>query len=431
MQFTKSAELLKEASEHLAGGVSSHFRLGMMPHPLVFDRGDGPYLIDVDGNRLIDYYLGMGPMILGHTPTPVIEAVQSEIGNGLLFAGQSRLEYSAADLVCEMVPCAERIRFGSSGSEVAQAAIRLARAATGRKVIIKFEGHYHGWFDNVIWSVGPTSDQFGSSESPTPVPASAGQEEESAANLVVLRWNDLASLETRLAEGDVAGVIMEPAMCNTSAVPPLPGYLEGAKAACAKHGTVLIFDEVITGFRLAPGGAQERFGVTPDLAIFGKAIASGFPVSCLAGKAGIMDLLASRKVMHGGTYNAGVAAMAATRATLTELRQPGFYERLEATGMRLWTGIDNALTDAEVPHRIQGFGSVFHVALGTTGPITDYRTSLAADRASYIRFTTALLQRGVRALERGAWFVSSAHTDDVIDATVAAVAEAAKGLADG
>ena len=205
------------------------------------------------------------------------QAVQDQVDRGILFAGQGELEVEAARLVCEIVPCAERMRFGSSGSEVVQAAIRLARAATGRRTILKFEGHYHGWFDNILWSTAPGLNAAGPEESPVPVAGSAGQDPQAADGIEVLGWNDLERLERRLAQGDVAAVIMEAAMCNAGAIHPAPGYLEGAREACTRHGTVLVFDEVITGFRLAPGGAQERFGVTPDLATFGKAIANGFP----------------------------------------------------------------------------------------------------------------------------------------------------------
>jgi glutamate-1-semialdehyde 2,1-aminomutase len=217
----------------------------------------------------------------------------------------------------------------------------------------------------------------------------------------IMQWNDLGRLAGRLEEGDVACVIMEPAMCNASAIPPLPGYLDGVREACRRTGTVLIFDEVITGFRLGIAGAQRKFGVTPDLAVFGKAIASGFPVAALAGRADIMDLTLSRGVIHGGTYNAHPACMAATVATLTELAGSDAYTLMEKRGQRLMKGIAGLLRDYQVVARVQGFPTVFHVALGTSEPATTCRDSQRADRRDYIRFTTAMLERGVRALERG------------------------------
>jgi glutamate-1-semialdehyde 2,1-aminomutase len=423
--FTKSRQLLADAAQYLPGGVNSNYRLGISPTPLVFDRGEGPYLYDVDGNRLIDYYLGMGPMILGHNPAPVLAAVAEQLKRGILYAGQSEIEYAVARLVCQMVPCAEMVRFGCSGSEVVQAALRLARAATTRNMVVKFEGHYHGWLDNIHWSIGPSPEQAGPADAPQPVPGSIGQDPLVGEHLTVLPWNNLDLLAARLQRGDVAAVIMEPAMCNTSVILPAEGYLEGVRQACSETGTVLIFDEVITGFRVAPGGAQQRLGVTPDLATFGKAIGGGFPVACLAGRADLMEQFLTRRVMHGGSYNAQPVAMAATFATLSALADGQVHERIEQRGRRLMDGIAGALAEAGKPARVQGFPQIFHVALGTPSPITDYRSWLAADKARYVRFTTALLEHGVRALERGAWFLSDTHTDEVIDETIAAVAAAA------
>jgi len=426
--FETSKQLIAAASQQLPGGVNSNYRLGIAPTPLVFERGAGPYLYDADGNRLIDYYLGMGPMILGHNPAPVLEAVQAQLSSGILYAGQSRIEQEAAKLVCRMVPCAERVRFSCAGSEVVQAVIRLARAATQRAVIIKFEGHYHGWMDNILWSIAPSPDEYGPEEAPVPVPASAGQDPQAGLHTEVLPWNNLALLERRLGRGDVAAVIMEPAMCNTSTIFPAAGYLEGVRRACSDTGTVLIFDEVITGFRVAPGGAQAHFGVTPDLATFGKAIASGFPVSCFAGRADLMDRFGSGEVMHGGTFNGHPACMAALVATLHELKEPGTFAALDRQGTRLMQGIRAALDAADIQARVDGFPQIFHVGFGVESPVTDYRSSLQADRERYVRFTAALHHSGVRALERGAWFLSTAHTEDVIDATVAAVATVAREI---
>ena len=425
--FEKSRHLINEASRYLPGGVNSNFRLGMVPSPLVFERGEGPYLYDVDGNCLIDYYLGMGPMILGHNPEPVLSAVREQLESGILFAGQTAVEQEAARLVCEMVPCAERVRFNCAGSEVVQAALRLARAATGRSIVIKFEGHYHGWFDSVLWSVAPTPDEYGPVDAPVPIPASAGQDLVAGRHTEVLPWNNLELVRARLKRGDVAAVIMEPAMCNTSTIFPAKGYLEGVREVCTETGTVLIFDEVITGFRVAPGGAQQYFGVTPDLATFGKAIANGFPVSCLAGRGDLMDMLVAG-VIHGGTYNAQPASMAAVIATLTELGKKETFDVLNARGNRLMEGIAHVLKEAGIQARVAGFPQIFHVGFGVNSPVTDYRSSLCADRERYIKFTEALHYKGVRALERGAWFLSTAHTDDVIDATIEAVAGVAKEI---
>lgn len=428
MTFATSARLIEASRQWIAGGVNSNFRTGMQPHPLVFTRGEGPYLFDADGNRLIDYYGGMGAMVLGHSPQGVRDAVKQQVDSAIHFAGQTAVEVEAARILCERIPSAERVRFGSSGSEVAQAAIRLCRAATGRLKIIKFEGHYHGWFDNILWSTAPALNAAGPDAEPVPVAGSLGQDEGEAGNIVVLQWNDLPMLEARLAQGDIAGVFMEPAMCNQGGISPGDGYLAGALAACRKHGTILVFDEVITGFRLHPGGAQALFGVTPDLSIFAKAIANGFPVAAIVGRADLLDRF-SAGVLHGGTFNSQPVAMAAMVATQRALT-PEHYAATGALGLRLQTGIRDILADAGIPAIVQGFPLMFHVGFGLTAPSRNYRDVARRDHARYVRFAFALLQRGVRILERGAWFVSSEHKTDVIDETLAAVREAAATVAE-
>jgi glutamate-1-semialdehyde 2,1-aminomutase len=423
-EFEGSKRRIAAASRHMPAGVSSNFRVGMAPHPLVFDRAEGPWLFDVDGNRLIDYYLGMGPMILGHNPKAVRDAVVEQLDRGFLYGGQSPVEAEAAELFCALVPCAEKLRFCGSGSEAVQAALRLARAATGRRIVLKFEGHYHGWFDSVLVSVAATPDNAGDPAHPNRNPGSAGQDETAWGNVEVLAWNDLPALEARLAERDVAAVIMEPAMCNAGAIAPAAGYLEGARQACSRAGTVLIFDEVITGFRVAPGGAQQLLGVTPDLATFGKCLANGFPVAAVAGRADLMDLFTSGAV-HGGTYNAQPVSMAATLVTLRALADGRVMRAIEPHGRRLMDGVAAALKAAGVPAVVAGFPQIFHVAFGLTAPATNYRDLMRMDRARYVRFCVELLKRRVRVLERGAWFLSVTHDSLVIDETLAAVAEAA------
>jgi len=427
LSFDRSAALIADAANTIAGGVNSNFRSGMAGGPLVFERGDGPYLIDADGNRLIDYYCGMGAMILGHTPKAVAQAVKNQVDKGILYAGQSEIEFEAAKILCDRIPSAQRIRFGSSGSEVAQAAFRLARAATGKRVIVKFEGHYHGWFDNILWSTAPAQNAAGPEDAPVLVPGSVGQDAMDATGLDVVGWNNLERLEARLAKGDVAGVIMEPAMCNQGAIEPSAGYLQGALAACRKHGALLIFDEVITGFRLDRSGAQARFGVTPDLSIFAKAMANGFPVAAIVGRADLLDMFVKGGVLHGGTFNAQPVTMAAMVAVQQALT-PGGYEAASRRGVRLREGIRGILEDAGVKAQVTGFELMFHVGFGLDAPARNYRDLLKSDKALYVKFCHALLKRGVRALERGAWFVSFEHKDDVIDATLDAVHGAAKDL---
>jgi len=427
LSFDRSAALIADAANTIAGGVNSNFRIGMAGGPLVFKRGDGPYLIDADDNRLIDYYCGMGAMILGHTPKAVAQAVKDQVDKGILYAGQSEIEFEAAKILCERIPSAQRVRFGSSGSEVAQAAFRLARAASGKRVILKFEGHYHGWFDNILWSTAPAQNAAGPEDAPVLVPGSVGQDAMDAAGLDVIGWNNLERLEARLAKGDVAGVIMEPAMCNQGAIEASAGYLQGALTACRKHGALLIFDEVITGFRLDRSGAQARFGVTPDLSIFAKAMANGFPVAAIVGRADLLDMFVKGGVLHGGTFNAQPVTMAAMVAVQQALT-PGGYEAASRRGVRLREGIRGILEDAGLKAQVTGFELMFHVGFGLDAPARNYRDLLKSDKALYVKFCRALLGRGVRALERGAWFVSFAHDDAVIDATLEAVRGAANDL---
>jgi glutamate-1-semialdehyde 2,1-aminomutase len=302
--------------------------------------------------------------------------------------------------------------------------------------VIKFEGHYHGWLDSVLVSVGQAAPARAegaagaSTRAVLAVPGSAGQHAGSWEHLAVLPWNDLPLLEARLAERDVAAVLMEPAMCNAGAIAPLPGYLEGARKACTASGTILIFDEVITGFRLAPGGAQERFGVTPDLATFGKCLANGFPAAALAGRAEIMDLFAHGGVVHGGTYNAHPVCMAAAYATLRALSDGRAIAAMEVTGKRLMQGIGDILPEQGIVAQVAGFPQIFHVAFGLTEPARQMKDLGRSDRQGYVRFCTELLRRRVRALERGAWFLSSAHDSTVIDATLEAVRGAAQAIGD-
>ncbi len=425
--FDASKRQIAHSAQWLAGGVSSNFRYGITPTPLVFERADGAYLYDIDGNELIDYYLAMGPMILGHNPEVVRRAALEQLERGILYGGQSRLEAEAAELFCHLVPCAERVRFAASGSEVVQLALRLARAATGRKVAIKFEGHYHGWIDSVLVSVAATAENAGPAAAPHRNPASLGQDADAWRNTEVLSWNDLGSVERRLAQGDVAAVLMEPAMCNSGAIMPEAGYLEGVRAACSRHGTVLIFDEVVTGFRVAPGGAQQLFGVTPDLATFAKCLGNGFPVAAVGGKAEIMDRVMSG-VVHGGTYNTQAVAMAASLATMRALADGTVIKAIEPHGRRLMQGIASILKAASIPALVTGFPQVFNVAFGIVEPVRDYRGLMATDKARYVKFTHELLKRRVRTLERGTWFLSSCHDDNVIDRTLEAV-EAAAALA--
>ena len=421
--FTTSRDAIESGAAYVAGGVNSGFRTGTLPHPLVFKKAYGSRLIDVDDNEFIDYVLGMGPMLLGHSPREVVEAAKAQLDVNLLVAGQTPLEYEVARLVTELVPSAELVRFSSSGSEAVQVAFRIARAATNRMKIIKFEGHYHGWFDNVLWSVAPDLSLAGDSLHPNLVGGTEGQEK--TQNVVILPWNNIEVLEQSLKAGDIAGIIMEPIMFNTGGVLPKTGYLERVRELCDTYGTLLIFDEVITGFRVSPGGAQGYFGVTPDLTILGKAIASGFAVGAIVGKREYMNLVGSGKVMHGGTYNTQSVSMAATLATLKSLKSGAPYKEIEENGGALIKGLKNEFARADVVHEVVGFPAVFNVRFDLIGP-TDFRTAMGANRTKYANFAYELLTRGIRILPRGTWFLSAAHNELDIDKTLSAVRDVIK-----
>jgi glutamate-1-semialdehyde 2,1-aminomutase len=421
---------MERSRRTLAGGVSSNVRAGDQPIPLFFDHGLGSHLWDVDGNRYIDYVLGRGPLILGHTHPEVIEATCRQLHRGQIYAAQHEMEFELAERISRIVPCAEKVRFGISGSEAVHGALRLARAATGRETVIKFEGQYHGWLDNILYSLAPDPVRAGDPHHPATVPETPGQFAGEQSHVVVLPWNNLEVLEEylELNSDTVAAIITEPAMCNTAVIPPNPGYLESVRTLCTRYGVVLIFDEVITGFRLSLAGAQGRFGIKPDLTIFGKAIANGAPISCLAGKAELMDLIAAGKVGHGGTYNSIPPAVAASIATLDVLEREDarVYATLEETGNRLMDGIRDRARLLGFPLVVQGYGAIFYTGFPSSSEaglerVVDYRSSLKTDHARYNRFVCAMVDRGVRIIPRGNWFLSSAHSIDDVEETLAAV----------
>jgi len=432
-RYQHSIKLYEQACRWLAGGVSSNFRLGGKPVPLFFERAAGAMLYDADGNEYIDYALGMGPSILGHAPEPVIRAVAATLAQGQLFAGQHATEVTVAQRLCELVPCAERVRLGMSGSEADQAALRLARAYTGKRKIIKFEGHYHGWFDNIFASVHPSLQHAGDYFSPATVPASLGQDECSLEHTITLPWNDIEALTHRLERPDgnqIAGIIMEPILCNTCVIVPRPGYLETVRQLCSERNIVLIFDEVITGFRVDLGGAQRLLGVTPDLAVFAKAFGAGFPISCLTGRKDLMDLLGSGQVMHGGTYNSNTVSCAAALATLEVLssNEGEVYKAMEKLGTELIRGLRTLGKEHGVPLRVQGVGTVFNVWFGGPEEVSQYRDYVLRDVAQQAIFVELMQDRGVRITPRGTWFLSAAHTWRDIERTLEAARNALQAL---
>lgn len=425
MQFDKSRRLYDRACKTTAGGIHSNVRSNWQPHPMFYDRGQGSHVWDVDGNEFIDYVLARGPLLLGHSPEPVLLAVKKQLDRGLMYAGQSELEIEAAERFCRLVPCADMVRFSCSGSEAVHAAVRLARGITGREKIVRFEGQYHGWFDGIAWNYAPPLDKAGPREWPIPQPSSKGQPASDGQNLVIRPWNDLELVKAAFEQnpGEIAAVLCEAIMCNTGAIMPRPGYLEGLRELCTKHGALLIFDEVITGFRVSLGGAQEYVGVTPDLATFAKGMSAGFPVSAVAGKAEYMKAFGDLSITHAGTYNSNAPSMAATVAALDMLAADNgtLLKHAHAMGERLMVGIQEAGRKAGKKVFVRGVGTVFHVSFNETEEVTDYRSYLTRDAAAYQRFWLALQERGVRTIPGGLWFVSTAHTPEDVERTLRAV----------
>jgi glutamate-1-semialdehyde 2,1-aminomutase len=423
--YEKSKALYARSQRVLAGGVSSEFRRFSHPHPLFYARGAGSRLWDVDGNEYLDFTLSQGPLVLGHSHPRVLESVRAASEAGQLFAGQHLAELELAEALQRLVPCAERLRFSLSGSEADHAALRLARAATGRPRFVRFEGHYHGWLDNAAFGIG------GVDEKGDPLPWTEGLPERVFGEAIVLPWNDLAAVERTLeARGEeVAAVITEPVMCNNGCIPPGPGYLEGLRALCDRHGVLLIFDEVITGFRLSLGGAQSFYGVIPDLAVFGKALASGYPISVLAGREGHMRLIAEGKVIHAGTMNAGNPSVAAARATLEVLESDDVVAKLFSRGCRLANGLRRAAAETGHSVLVQGPGPMFHMGFTSAGAVESLRGMSGYDRPKYAAFVAEMQERGIRLIGRGLWYVSGAHTDEDIDQALAAARETLAGMA--
>jgi glutamate-1-semialdehyde 2,1-aminomutase len=404
----------------LAGGVASGIRRGARPYPLFFEAGHGSRVTDVDHNSYLDYGLAWGPLILGHTPDAVVDAVTQQLRRGFTFGAQHDLEYEVAEQMTALIPCADSVCFASSGTEIVQVALRVARAATGRRMTVKFEGHYHGWSDGVLSSYHPTREQIAASGE-TPIPVSLGQR--AADDMIIVEWNDLAGVERAFGKrgGEIAALICEPILCNSGCILPEPGFLEGLRRITSAHGALLIFDEVITGFRVHLKGAQGLFGVEPDLATYAKAIGAGTALSAMAGKSPYMDLIASGRVVHAGTLNGNPISLAAARAALDLLAHDNgaLYAPLATRGERLRQGLETRLRARGFDVVTSGVGSVFQLSF-MTRPARNYRDTLAADPQRYSDFAIGLLDEGVLVLPDGRWYVSLAHTDADIDFTLAA-----------
>jgi glutamate-1-semialdehyde 2,1-aminomutase len=402
----------------LAGGVSSSLRRAAKPYPLFFDRGVGSCVFDVDGNSYLDYGLAWGPLILGHSHPRVVEAVQRQAGRALTFGAQHDLEFEVSELLNGIIPCADLVCFANSGTEIVQVALRLARAVTGRNKYLKFEGHYHGWSDEALVAYHPPESDL--LERPSPV--GAGQLPHD--HVIVGEWNNREYIERIFAERgeEISAIICEPLLANSGCIPPAPGFLEFLREISSRAGALLIFDEVITGFRVDLRGAQGRWGVTPDLATYAKAVGAGAPLSVLAGKSEFMQRIANGEVIHAGTLNGNPLSLAAARAAIEVLAadRGAIYPGLRNRADRLREGIGGALKAAGIPVSTSGDGPVFQVSF-MDAPAKNYRGTLKARADLYSEFAMGLLDQGVLTLPDGRWYVSAAHTEEDIDRTLEAV----------
>jgi glutamate-1-semialdehyde 2,1-aminomutase len=432
----KSAKLFEHACKTIPGGINSTARAtwsGWDPYPLFVEKGEGAHLYDVDGNVYIDYLLGLGPMILGHRPPKVTAAVVEQIQTrGTVFALPTAQEAQLADKIIAAVPSVAQVRLCNTGTEAVIYALRLARAFTRRDKIIRFEGMYHGFSEGVYWSKHPDIAEAGPDHRPVAVPQGPGMSKASGEGLIILPWNDIDALrETVAMHGDsIAGILTEPVMCNTGCILPEPGYLEAMQEIARARGIVLIFDEVITGFRLGFGGAQGIYGIKPDISVFAKGLGGGFPVAALGGRRDIMSLVADGTVSMAGTYSANGIAVAAANAALEELAQPGKYEALFARCERFYDELSRILRAHRLPAYVVGLGPVLQVWFAEH-PIKNYRDAARyANHEMFRRWWEGMLERNIL-FHPGAFenlFVSFAHSDADIDRTLKAADEVAGTL---
>ncbi len=427
MNTDRSQALFARARQLMPGGVNSPVRAfkSVGGEPFFVQRAEGAYLVDVDGNRYIDYVGSWGPMIVGHNHPAVLDAVVATARDGLSFGAPNPLEVTMAETLARLIPSCEMVRMVNSGTEATLSAIRLARGATGRARIVKFEGCYHGHGDSFLVKAGSGALTFG-------VPTSPGVPKALADLTLTLPYNDFDAATALFDEcgDDIAGLIIEPVVGNANCLPPREGYLQHLRELCTRHGTMLIFDEVMTGFRVALGGAQARYGVTPDLSTFGKIIGGGMPVGAYGGRRDLMQQIApSGPIYQAGTLSGNPVAMAAGLAMLELVQAPGFHAELERRTHVLCDGLESAAREAGVPLTTTRVGGMFGLFFSSE-QVDTYAQAVGCDTAAFNRFFHAMLERGVylapSAFEAG--FMSSAHGEREIEHTISAAREAFRSL---
>ncbi|ASG64982.1 glutamate-1-semialdehyde-2,1-aminomutase [Idiomarina piscisalsi] len=422
--MSRSEDLFKQAQVSIPGGVNSPVRAfsGVGGTPIFFESAEGAYMIDADGKRYIDYVGSWGPMILGHNHPAVLEATLAAAKRGLSFGTPTEIEITMAETIRKIVPSIEKVRMVNSGTEATMTAIRLARGYTGRDKILKFEGNYHGHADSLLVKAGSGALTLG-------VPNSPGIPEDLAKHTLTVNYNDIDSVKDAFKEfgDDIACIIVEPVAGNMNCIPPVPGFLEGLRDVCDEYGSVLIFDEVMTGFRVAPGGAQERYGITPDLTTLGKVIGGGMPVGAFGGKKEVMDYIAPvGPVYQAGTLSGNPVAMSAGLAALQQLSTPGLYDQLYRRVDALVDGLQERANRAGVPMTTNRAGSMFGFFFTEEPEVTSYAQATQCNMEHFKAFYHAMLNEGVylapSAFEGG--FMSAAHTEDDIEKTLQAAEKA-------
>ncbi|MFT3913128.1 MAG: guanitoxin biosynthesis PLP-dependent transaminase GntE [Anaeromyxobacteraceae bacterium] len=426
--WSRNQEVQKRAQKVLPLGVNSNFRFwgeGLTPY---VKKAKGARLWDVGGNEFIDYRLAFGPIILGHAYDAVDDKVASEIRNGVLFAMTGELELEVAEMIVAMCPAVEMVRMACSGTEATMHAIRVARAYTGRDLLLKFEGNYHGFHDHTLWSTYAPVEAYGNRRSPIPIPASSGIPKAFGENLITLAFNDVEGFERVMkSHGDrLAAVITEPCQGNCAAINPAPGFLDLIRKRTTEHGALFILDEVKTGFRIARGGAQEYYGIRPDLATYAKALGNGYPVAAFGGKREIMEII-GHGVSQGGTYTNNKPGIAAAWATLKILKDEPVIETIEKRGKRLMDGLAGIFRDNDVKAVLTGYPGMFSFSLGVD-KVTCQRDWAGSDRERLLRLAEAAMERGVMPDydPREPWFLCYSHTDADVDRTLEVYSEIVK-----
>ena len=430
INFTKSNELQKRAKKVIPLGVNSNFRYwgdGITPY---VDHGKGGFLFDVDGNRYIDYRMAFGPIILGHAFDAVDEFVREEIDKGVLFAMTGSLEVSVAEMMVEMCPGLEMVRTACSGTEATMHALRVARAFTGREKIIKFEGMYHGFQDYTLFSTYAPAESLGNYNSPIPVPSSSGIPRALNDLVITLPFNnrEVFAKAVRSHGYEVAAVIVEPCMGNCGGILPEEGFLPFIQSQCKEYGMVFILDEVKTGFRIAPGGAQEFYDLRPDLATYAKSLGNGYPIAAFGGKREIMGII-GHGVSQGGTYNNNKPGIAAAYATLKTIKEQPIHATINKRGQRLMDGIQKIFDEKGMPVILNGYPAMFSFAVGADR-ITGQRDWNDSDKEYYLKLVEGLIERGVMPDHdpREPWFLCYSHSEEDIDLTLEMTREVVQGL---